>query len=371
MSFKPYLSIAETLNHLSVRLDPIIAARLAPVLGGVEWTRVLELLDEKMDTTRRAPYSTRDLSTQLKMFTRRLGQLGYPFDTKDRIVSTAASKLLILRNRNAHNETATVYDAFRAADAAVELLRHFKDEEGLVEALRLRHEALAELAERAGLTTDAAEQSAALEAPEPDDAVADSDDEPGEIIPDHEVMVKESSEPGEQLLGDERTVYEPWEIVVVGESQVIHSLRTEAARKQLRDVTQEIVAYEGPIHIDRLADLAARCFNVLRLSKSRRAAIHHQIQQQFVPDNDRFIWPSEIDAAEWTEFRPNDSSVRRHFTDISPIEVANAMRFIKARHPEITDAELDDTVLRTFGKSRKTKGARAHLRTARERMAEW
>src|SRR5262249_40569237 len=43
-----------------------------------------------------------------------------------------------------------------------------------------------------------------------------------------------------------------------------------------------------------------------------------------VVDDDAFIWPSDIDPDTWDEFRPNDSTVKRPFTDISPVEIANA-----------------------------------------------
>lgn len=47
MNFKPALSVKETLDHLSVRLDPIIAAKLKPYLVGLPWTKILEILDGK------------------------------------------------------------------------------------------------------------------------------------------------------------------------------------------------------------------------------------------------------------------------------------------------------------------------------------
>ena len=48
MNFKPSLSVKETARSLlSVRLTPIIAAKLKPYLGGLPWTKILEILDGK------------------------------------------------------------------------------------------------------------------------------------------------------------------------------------------------------------------------------------------------------------------------------------------------------------------------------------
>jgi hypothetical protein len=67
----------------------------------------------------------------------------------------------------------------------------------------------------------------------------------------------------------------------------------------------------------------------------------------------------------WTEFRPNDSTADRPFLHVSPIEIANAARFIKAKRADITDHELDVAVLQTFGRRRRTKQLASHLTKAK------
>ncbi|AZQ76451.1 hypothetical protein EJ997_02940 [Flaviflexus ciconiae] len=57
MNFKPSLSVKETLDHLSVRLEPIIAAKLKPYLGGLPWTKILEILDGEKGERTVAPIS--------------------------------------------------------------------------------------------------------------------------------------------------------------------------------------------------------------------------------------------------------------------------------------------------------------------------
>ena len=77
------------------------------------------------------------------------------------------------------------------------------------------------------------------------------------------------------------------------------------------------------------------------------------------------MWPREIDPGVWPEFRPNDSAAERPFVHISPVEIANAARFVVARSPSITDAELDVAALQTFGRKRRTKQIAAHLARAK------
>ncbi len=77
------------------------------------------------------------------------------------------------------------------------------------------------------------------------------------------------------------------------------------------------------------------------------------------------MWPSDLDPKTWTEFRPNDSTVDRPFTQISPIEIANAMRLLKSSTPGVSTLDLDAATLQTFGRKRKTKQLAAHLDKAR------
>lgn len=143
MTFKPDLSVKEGLDHLANRLDPIIGDRLASNLGGRPWTVVLEILDQKKGYFKGYKYWTYDLQAQLRMLTERLGDFGYPFDDQHRPVSTIGNELRIVRKQMAHMHDFTVDEAFRANDFAVRRLEHFGDTEGLEEAKRIRHEALA------------------------------------------------------------------------------------------------------------------------------------------------------------------------------------------------------------------------------------
>lgn len=372
MTFKPNLSVKGGLDHLAKRLDPIIAARLAPDLGGHPWTVVLDILDQKKGFSGSYKYWTYDLQAQLRMLTERLGDFGYPFDDKQRTVSTLGNELRIVRKQMAHMYDFSIEEAFRANDFCVRLLEHFDDHDGLVEARHIRHEALAVLAVEAGVTEQAASESAT--SPARTVVIADAsapptdsgdDDKPAvqsEVVtPDPETLEREPS-----VIGDRRLEFDPWTVVPVGTVDVLDDLPRKVAKEKVRAVAVEIATYEGPIHLDRLADKTAQSFGLQRVRSSRAKKIAYQIRQAglFI-DEDKFVWPREIDPATWAEFRPNDSTADRPFIHISPLEIANAASFIKAKHPDVTDEYLDVGVLRTFGRRRRTKQLTAHLAKAK------
>lgn len=372
MKFKPNLSVKEGLDHLAKCLDPIISAKFAPDLGDHPWTVVLDILDQKKGFSSSYRHQTYDLQAQLRMLTERLGHFKYPFDDKQRTVGTLGGELRIVRNQMAHMYDFSVEEAFRANDFCVRLLEHFGDS-GQDEARRIRHEALAALAVEAGVTESRISESVASPDPIASDDHAPSpsapaesefepDKEPGIVTPDPEMLEREPS-----VIGDRRLEFEPWTTVQVGGVDVLDDLPKKVAKEKVRAVAVEIASYEGPIHLDRLTEKTAQSFGLHRVRSNREKKISYQIRQAglFV-DEDKFVWPREIDPAMWTEFRPNDSTADRPFVQISPIEIANAARLITSKHPDITDFELDVAVIQTFGRKRRTKPVTAHLAKAKE-----
>jgi hypothetical protein len=363
MSFDARHSIDTGLHHLAGRLDPIIGKRLAPNLGGLPWPTVLTELD-KMRGKPPKSYSATDLQSQLKAITERLGNLGFPFDDHTRLVSALGSELRIVRNRWAHHDELTTLDAWRAHDFAVRLLEHFGDRAGVTAANGLRDEAFQALAEEKGVAAHAAE---AAVVPVPAAAPADADPSTAEVVrPDPAVLTRTAADAASTpTIGSGRLEFEAWTVVPVGDVSVLDDLPKKAAKEKVRAVATEIVEFEGPIHLDRLAQLTAASFGVQRLWPAREKKLIYQIRQTgLMVDGDKFVWPSDLDPKTWSEFRPNDSTIDRPFTQISPIEIANAMRVLNA-NTGISDGDLDAAALQTFGRKRKTKQFAAHLERAR------
>lgn len=363
MTFDARYSVDRGLRHLAQRLDPIIEDRLRAELDDLPWTSVLVELD-RMRGKPAKRYSSSDLQSQLKMITERLGNLGFPFDDHSRQVSTLGNELRIVRNKWAHQDEFTLLDAWRTHDFAVRLLEQFEDAEGIAQAIAFRDEAFEAMAEQESLTTPPAPigEADVGDNSRPSPVATESDEL---VTPDVGVYIR-SDAASTPLIGGERHSYDPWNVVLVGGSDVVDNLRRKDAKEQARAVATEIAEFEGPIHVDRLARLTAYSFGVRRLTDKRRRSLLHQIRQlDLLVDRDDFVWPSDLDPESWEEFRPNDSTVERDFTEISPVEVANAMRFLDHSDPDMTDDELYWATLRTFGRHRRTRACADHLEKAR------
>lgn len=362
MSFDPRYSVDQGLHHLSQRLNPIIGTKLAPSLGGLPWPTVLSELDKMRGKPPRT-YVATDLQSQLKVITERLGSLGFPFDNHTRLVSALGSELRIVRNRWAHHDELTTLDAWRTHDFAVRLLGHFGDAEGTASAGEFRDEALRALAEEQGIAAHVAHAERDLVGTR--EPIAKEPLATDIVRPDPVVLTRTDST-STPTIGSERLEFEPWSVVTVGDVSVLDDLPKKAAKEKVRAVAAEIAEFEGPIHMDRLAQLTAASFGVQRLWPAREKKLNYQIRQTDLEvDADRFVWPSDLDSAGWREFRPNDSTVERPFTEISPVEIANAMRLLRSESPGLSETDLDSATLRTFGRKRKTKQFAAHLTRAR------
>ncbi|MFV0533907.1 MAG: Swt1 family HEPN domain-containing protein [Cumulibacter sp.] len=363
MTFEARRSVDAGLHHLSVRLDPIIAAKLAPILGGLPWTSVLAELDRMRDRIARQ-YTTTDVQAQLKMITERLGSLRYPFDDHTRIVSALGSELRVMRNRWAHQDELSTLDAWRTHDFVSRLLERLTDSAGAATAVALRDEAFdALVAEQGGgEASKAASEPIDTQVPEPPSATD------AELVrPDAVVLDRSSNGDRTPTIGAARDEFEAWNVVQVADRTVLDDLPKKVAKEQVRAVAVEITQFEGPIHIERLAQLTAASFGMRRLFPARAKKLIYQIRQTDVTvDNHGFVWPADVDAESWSEFRPNDSTAERLFHHISPVEVANAIRFLRNQDPGLEGTALDAAVLRTFGRKRRTKQISAHLALAYE-----
>lgn len=369
MTFNPRGSVQDGLDLLAQRLSLIIPDRLSSSLQGLEWTVILRELDNAKGYANKQ-YSPLDLQAQLRMLTERLGGLGYPFDDpQTRIVSTLGGELRIMRNRWAHGHQLTEMDAWRTHDFVVRLLEHFDDAEGLVSSEKLRLTALEEVARESGVMT-ALVQSEVSAVPEDADllqtaeVVIQSTTQDDPVNPDPSVLVRKNAAETPRI-GSERSEFEPWNVVPVGDTSVLDDLPKKLAKEQVRAVAVEIAEFEGPIHIDRLAELTAASFGMNKLHAKRRGQISRQIgATDLYIDADKFVWPGSIAPNAWHEFRPNSSDIDRPFTRISPVEIKNAARFVQESGRAATRDELETLTLQAFGRKRRTAQFMKHLSRA-------
>lgn len=367
MTFDAKLSVTMGLDHVAGRLDPVIAAKFEPDLGGHPWTVVLNEIDQLAGKPPKF-YSTSDLQAQLKMLTRRLGNFGFPFDDTKQTIGALGRELTIVRNARAHGDPFTRLDAWRAHDFCVRLLEYFGDAEGLLRANELRQEALVWYVEEQGIApVPVSGISASQLSPGSgsENVAPDAEFEPEVVAPDPEIYIREPST-GPNVVGNSRMAFEPWEPVLVGDVSVLDELPKLAAKLRVRAVAVEIVESEGPIHLDRLVQLIAASFGVQKLHTNRAKKLVYQAKAAgLAVDAAKFVWPEGVDPSAWTEFRPNSSDVDRPFLFVSPVEISNAMSFLKRRSPDISETDLDTATLRTFGRKRRTMQFTTHLARAK------
>ena len=341
------IGVQTALALLSGGLEKHIAKVLAPHLGGgLEWTDILQELDQMKG---KAPklYSRTDIQCQLRAITERLGNLGYPFDSGDpnRMMSTYGNELRIVRNRWAHNDQFTSFEAMRAVDTVFILLTHIGDTEGAGKAA----------AERAALVLGLIDEPAVEKMPdgqdgpestEPEDLPAEGPDVPGEPV---------------RRFARRRTEFEPWDVVVTGSVETLDNLPKKVAKESVRATIEEIVDSEGPIHRDRLTKLVGYTYGLGKVHEARAKKILSQINASacFV-DQDHFVWPGDTNPADWKIHRRSPIGTTRKFLEISPHEIANAATDI-LRAGALSEEDLRRRTLAVFGRKKSTQALTTHF----------
>lgn len=355
-------SVEDALEFLCERLEPLILERLEPVLEDSDWTVILRELD-RVRGRRANGYRCDDLTNQLRVLTVRLGSLGYPFDDSSHMVSTLGTELKLMHGRWRRRDHLDIFDAYRTHDSVCRLLDALGDDEGADSARQARSDLWSALADQQRATAERLDgDSLEMEAEGRGDS--DPSDADDVIGPSPELLRLEQTE-SPSIIGNERPPFQPWTVVIVGEQSELDELRRAQPREKLRSVVNEIVEFEGPIHIHRLAVLTARAFGVQRLRGQREKSIIRQIAQSGAHiDQFDFVWSSESDPETWREFRPNSSEQKRDFTEISPHEIANALEVLISQCGDLDQQQIDQQVLAAFGRRKKTKDVTTHLGAA-------
>jgi hypothetical protein len=258
------------------------------------------------------------------------------------------------------------------------LLAHLGDEAGAQEASARRDEVIAMLAREHGRSdvVEAEEITRTIEnvvlvldeAIEAFDSnVADDENKVGHCVGSGAELSGTVIEPAGDAENIEMAgIYEPWIPVVVGTIADLDDLPKKAAKEKVRSLAGEIVALEGPVHVDRVATLIGRSFAVGRLAPKRRAQIIRHIgAADGVEVVGKHAWPADIDRATWGSFRRNGPNSSRKFAEIAVEEVANAMAACMARNPSQSDEEVDRVTLACFGRERRSAAYKGHLDKAR------
>nr|WP_239579159.1 DUF3320 domain-containing protein [Microlunatus panaciterrae] len=153
-----------------------------------------------------------------------------------------------------------------------------------------------------------------------------------------------------------------WPSTIVGPRGVLNGLPAARATAQVRQVVEQVVQQEGPVHADRLARLVARSFDLNRLSEGRAQSILQTVPRELWDRaGEPFAWPRDVDQASWSGYRRQQSGSERPIEHISLREIGNAMVFLCREAAGMTQDDLLRETNVVFGGSRLTSAIRERL----------
>lgn len=184
------------------------------------------------------------------------------------------------------------------------------------------------------------------------------------IVTDHRMVARvvdappTFSMPSDDLDGAETWV--PWTGRQRGSRATLDALPDRRAQQDLQPVLREIIEAEGPVHVERIARLAAGAFDLTRLNQARINSIVRCIPG---PSKDRlgWAWPDHIDRNGWRAFRVPAAGESRAVMEIHPLEIANAMVSLCRQSYGMTEEELIRETLALFGWKRRTEAQAAPI----------
>jgi hypothetical protein len=170
----------------------------------------------------------------------------------------------------------------------------------------------------------------------------------------------------EHLLDGEKP-FDPYVPQRRGGRNVLDSLPAARAAHKVAAVAEEVVAKEGPVHVERLARLVAASFDLTRVNQARMDSIFATVPKALFRDADEpFAWPVGLEPDSWREFRPSSPDNTRPLEHVALREIGNAMAALCRDAAGMSKGELSSETLALFGFKRRTGSLTARLDAARE-----
>jgi hypothetical protein len=162
--------------------------------------------------------------------------------------------------------------------------------------------------------------------------------------------------------------FQPWTPIVIGSISVLDEIHTSYNRSHVAKIAESIIESEGPVHRDRLAKLVAGAFSLGKVNESRRTAIQRVVPTEYLRGDDReFYWPNGANPASWRTVRTSKRGEGRPLSEISLVEIGNAMVVVAEQAGGSGVEDLKREALALFGGIRITKDIGARLDEALER----
>ncbi len=140
-----------------------------------------------------------------------------------------------------------------------------------------------------------------------------------------------------------------------------------SAEPKIRRVLAQIVAHEGPIHVDLAVRRAAAHFGFERVRAKAQERIRELIRGDAVRTvqhgEDLFLWPLDVDPSTYAAFRlPGDhTEAQRSAEEIPPEEIRNAALAVLETQVSVPQDDLAREVGRQFGYQRMGPAARDRM----------
>jgi hypothetical protein len=160
-------------------------------------------------------------------------------------------------------------------------------------------------------------------------------------------------------------VFVPWAAKPLGSVDVLDELPAPSAAAKVAAALTDVVAAEGPVHVDRLTKLVAGAFGLGRVVESRRTAILRHLPRTLRKDDaEPVVWPTDVTPDEWTGFRRTPQGTDRPLEHVPLREIVNAMAASARAAAGMPTVELQREVLGVFGGRRLTAGITERLDAA-------
>ncbi|TSE01844.1 DUF4011 domain-containing protein [Skermania sp. ID1734] len=149
---------------------------------------------------------------------------------------------------------------------------------------------------------------------------------------------------------------------LLGARDDLDRINSRLVRRQIEEGIRQAIEAEGPIAVDRLARSVVRRFGWNRASDSRQAFVRTLIPSELIRRGEfgDFVWPSELDPADWRGFRTTPEGIVRPLHEIAPEEIINAMSHVCRRGLEDREAVMRET-LAVFNQKRLTAPTKDRL----------
>jgi len=131
----------------------------------------------------------------------------------------------------------------------------------------------------------------------------------------------------------------------------------------IKRIVDEVVEFEGPISIDRLASVVAGRFGLERVRAARRESLvkHFSHLPKTETSLGTTFWSSSRPSDSWTGFRTSKSDDSRSIDDVPPEELRNAMVAAVRLGNTATGEEIIKLVASAYGRKAITKVLRERL----------